>query len=135
MGHTGRQTPERTPVVRQDPSNSTTLKGPTRLHTSAAKLDTFRTTNGITFNCKFPTSVVAGERGLNKWADLVRTYVLLKGQSVQYNVVNSEDLRAAQQNPGAYRDLIVRTGGYNAFFVELDKETQDSIIARAEHRF
>ena len=117
-----------------DPSNFTDLAGPTRLHKSASKIDTWRTTNGVTFNCKFPTSVVAGERGLSKWADLVRTYVLLRGQTVQYNVVNNEALREAQIHPEEYKDLIVRTGGYSAFFVELSKETQDSIIGRTEHQ-
>jgi formate C-acetyltransferase len=59
--------------------------------------------------------------------------MLLKGQSVQYTIVDNEALKAAQKYPDGYRDLIVRTGGYSAFFVELDKETQDSIIARTEH--
>jgi formate C-acetyltransferase len=117
-----------------DPSNFTDLRGPTRLHKSACKLDTWRATNGVTFNCKFPTAIVAGERGLSKWADLVRTYILLRGQTVQYNVVNNEALKAAQIKPEEYKDLIVRTGGYSAFFVELDKETQDTIIARTEHQ-
>ena len=100
----------------------------------AAKIDTWRTTNGVAFNCKFTTAAVAGERELSKWADLVRTYILLKGQSIQYTVVSNEALKAAQIHPDEYRDLIVRTGGYSAFFVELDKETQDSIIARTEHQ-
>ena len=117
-----------------DPSNATDLEGPTRLHKSAAKLDTCRTTNGILFNCKFTTAAVAGERELSKWADLVRTYILLKGQTVQYTVVDNEALKEAQKHPDEYKDLIVRTGGYSAFFVELDKETQDTIIARTEHQ-
>jgi formate C-acetyltransferase len=50
-------------------------------------------------------------------------------------VVDDEALKLAQQKPEEYKDLIVRTGGYSAFFVELDKETQDSIIARTEHSF
>ena len=105
------------------------------MHKSAAKLDTWRTTNGILLNCKFPTSVVATERELSKWADLVRTYILLGGQTIQYIVVSNEALKAAQINPDEYRDLIVRLGGYSAIFVELDKETQDTIIARTEHQF
>ena len=116
------------------PSTGVDLEGPTRLHKSGAKIDTWRATNGIAFNCKFTTAAVAGERELSKWADLVRTYILLKGQSIQYTVVSNEALKAAQIHPDEYRDLIVRTGGYSAFFVELDKETQDSIIARTEHR-
>jgi pyruvate formate-lyase/glycerol dehydratase family glycyl radical enzyme len=118
-----------------DPSNATELEGPTRLHKSAAKIDTYRTTNGILFNCKFPTASVATERELSKWADLVRAYMLLGGQTVQYTVVDNEALKEAQINPDGYRDLVVRIGGYSAFFVELDKETQDTIIARTEHRF
>jgi pyruvate formate-lyase/glycerol dehydratase family glycyl radical enzyme len=117
-----------------DPSNATNLEGPTRLHKSAAKIDTWRTTNGILFNCKFTTAAVAGERELSKWADLVRTYILLRGQTVQYTVVDGEALREAQKHPDEYKDLIVRTGGYSAFFVELDRETQDTIIARTEHQ-
>jgi len=109
------------------------LEGPTSLHKSAAKIDTWRTTNGVAFNCKFTTAAVAGERELSRWADLIRTYVLLKGQTVQYTIVDNEALKKAQQQPEEYKDLIVRTGGYSAFFVELDKETQDSIIARTEY--
>ena len=117
-----------------DPSNTTDLEGPTRLHKSAAKIDNWKMTNGILFNCKFPTNAVSSERELSKWADLVRTYILLGGQSVQYTVVDNEALKKAQKNPVEYKDLIVRTGGYSAFFVELDKENQDSIIARTEHQ-
>ena len=118
-----------------DPSNTTALEGPTRMHKSAAKIDTWRSTNGVIFNCKFPTSAVEGERELSKWADLVRTYVLLKGQAVQYTVVDNEALKEAQKRPDEYRDLIVRTGGFSAFFVELSKEVQDTIVARTDHHF
>ncbi len=116
-----------------DPSNGVDLEGPTKMHKSAAKIDTWRTTNGILFNCKFTTASVASDRELAKWADLVRTYILLRGQSVQYTVVDGEALKKAQKRPDEYRDLIVRTGGYSAFFVELTKEIQDTIIARTEH--
>jgi formate C-acetyltransferase len=117
-----------------DPSNSTDLEGITLLHKSAAKFDTFRTTNGMSFNCKLPTSAVATEREISKWADLVRTFVLMGGQSAQYNVVGREALKDAQKQPEDYKDLIVRVGGYSAVFVELDKQTQDTIITRTDHQ-
>jgi len=116
-----------------DPCNAVDLEGPTLLHKSAAKLDTWRSTNGIAFNCKFTTAAVSGEAELSRWANLVRTYILLGGQAVQYTVVDNEALKDAQKHPEKYKDLIVRTGGYSALFIELDKETQDTIIARAEH--
>ena len=98
------------------------------------KIDTWRTTNGVAFNCKFPTTAVSTDRDLNKWADLVRTYVLLGGQTVQYTIVDNNALKEAQIHPEDYKDLIVRTGGYSALFIELDKETQDTIIGRTEHQ-
>jgi len=52
-----------------------------------------------------------------------------------YNSTGNEALKEAQKRPEEYRDLIVRTGGYSALFVELDKTTQDDIISRAEHQF
>jgi len=45
-----------------------------------------------------------------------------------------EPLRAAQREPEKYRDLTVKVSGYNAPFVELYRELQDSIITRTEHR-
>ncbi len=118
-----------------DPSAGADLEGPTRLHKSAAKLDTWRATNGILFNCRFTTAAVSGERELSKWADLVRAYVLMRGQTVQYTVMDTDALKEAQKHPDEYKDLVVRTGGYSAIFVELDKEVQDTIISRTEHHF
>ena len=49
-----------------------------------------------------------------------------------YNVVDTETLRKAQENPTEYRDLVVRIAGYSAYFVELGRELQDDIISRNE---
>ena len=40
---------------------------------------------------------------------------------------------AAKANPQAYKNLIVRVGGYSAYFVDLPRVIQDEIIARTEH--
>ena len=48
-------------------------------------------------------------------------------------MVSSDTLKAAQQVPDDYRDLVVKVAGYNARFVDLHRELQDSIIARTEH--
>jgi len=39
---------------------------------------------------------------------LVRTYFKLDGHHIQFNVVDAATLRAAQEHPEQYRDLIVR---------------------------
>jgi pyruvate-formate lyase len=50
--------------------------------------------------------------------------------SVQYSVIDQDDLKAAQIKPGEYQDLIVRVGGYSARFIDLAREIQDEFIAR-----
>jgi pyruvate-formate lyase len=52
---------------------------------------------------------------------------------IQFNVVDSQVLRDAQEHPEKYTDLQVRVAGYSAFWIDLAKETQNSIIARTEH--
>ncbi len=51
---------------------------------------------------------------------------------IQFNVVDSEMLKAAQNNTEEYKDLQVRVAGYCAFWIDLARDTQDSIIARTE---
>lgn len=118
------------------PSRYAPAAGPTATHRSAARaIDPYRVPNGVTFNQRFNATAVMSRRELSKWADLVRDYVDRGGVEVQYTVVDSEALRRAQEHPEEYRDLIVRVGGYSAVFVELSKDVQDSIIARAEQQF
>ena len=52
---------------------------------------------------------------------------------MQFNVVNADTLRQAQEDPSANRDLIVRVAGYSDYFCDLSRELQDEIIARTEH--
>ena len=40
---------------------------------------------------------------------------------------------SAQEKPQDYRDLMVKVAGYNAYFTHLDRELQDTIIARTAH--
>ena len=41
-----------------------------------------------------------------------------------------DKLKDAQIHPENYRQLVVRIWGWSAYFVELDKEYQDQVIAR-----
>ena len=115
------------------PSKYAKQEGATARHMSAARaIDSYHTTNGVTFNQRFGLTAVNTERDIQKWADLVRTYMDAGGQQIQYLILDREDLKRAQADPDEYRDLLVRVGGYSAVFVDLTKELQDSIIAREE---
>jgi len=107
-------------------------RGPTAGIKSAAKMDHART-GGTLLNQKFTPQLLQDEDGLDKLSQLVRTYFKLDGHHIQFNVVDADTLRAAQQNPEQYRDLIVRVAGYSDYFCDLTQALQDEIIARTEH--
>jgi pyruvate-formate lyase len=71
--------------------------------------------------------------GIEKFSNLLRTYFDLGGFHVQINSITADTLKAAQEKPDEHRDLVIRVGGYSAYFVELDKKMQNNIIARTEH--
>jgi formate C-acetyltransferase len=107
--------------------------GPTAVLKSVSKLDNYLTVNGSLLNLKFTPSTLKGTVGLNKFADFLMAFTKLKIQHVQFNVQSRATLLDAQKHPENYAGLLVRVAGYSAFFVELDKQIQDDIIARAEH--
>jgi formate C-acetyltransferase len=107
-------------------------KGPTAVIKSVAKIDHVRT-GGTLLNQKFTPQLLADEIGMNKLAQLVRTFFKLDGHHIQFNVVNSDMLRDAQKHPERYRDLIVRVAGFSDYFVDLSVDLQNEIIKRTEH--
>ena len=106
--------------------------GPTAVIKSAAKMDHTRT-GGTLLNQKFTPQLLQDEDGIKKLAQLVRTYFKLDGHHIQFNVVDAGTLRAAQENPEQYRDLIVRVAGYSDYFCDLGEALQEEIIARTAH--
>jgi formate C-acetyltransferase len=106
--------------------------GPTAVVRSAAKMDQLKT-GGALLNMKFTPELLAGEKGIEHLAQLVRAYFKMDGHHVQFNVVRAETLRKAQARPEDYRDLIVRVAGYSDYFCDLAPQLQDEIIARTEH--
>ncbi|MHA1266523.1 MAG: pyruvate formate lyase family protein [Candidatus Helarchaeota archaeon] len=94
----------------------------------------FRNVLGCAVNVKFhPTAVGYKKENREKWVALIRSYFELGGQQIQPTVVSAEMLRDAQQNPANYGDLIIKVGGYSAYFTELGIEIQNEVISRTEH--
>ena len=79
---------------------------------------------------KFIPEFFKTKEGVAKFCAMLRSVVDLKINHVQINVVNREDLLAAKKNPEQYQSLTIRVAGYTAFFVELDNDLQNEIIAR-----
>lgn len=105
--------------------------GPTAVFLSASKMDHVRT-GGTLLNMKFSPDALAGDRGLENLAGLIRAYFRLGGHHVQFNVVSADTLRGAQARPEEHRDLIVRVAGYSDYFCDISRALQDEIISRTE---
>jgi formate C-acetyltransferase len=111
------------------------VNGPTAAANSVAKLDHHVASNGTLYNQKFIPSALAGDKGLQNFAAMIRSYFDKKGMHVQFNVIDRETMLEAQRDPEHHRDLVVRVAGYSAQFVVLAKEVQDDIISRTEQTF
>ena len=69
-----------------------------------------------------------------KFSMMIRTYLTEGGKQIQFNVVDHETLIDAKAHPEKHKDLIVRVAGYSAYFVQLNPNVQDELIARTCHR-
>jgi formate C-acetyltransferase len=117
------------------PTAGTDINGPTAAIRSVARLDHARFSNGTVFNLKFHPSIFnGGDERLRQFAALIRTFFLLGGFQVQFNILSAETLAEAQEHPERYRNLVVKVAGYSAQFVMLDRLLQDQIIARTMHQ-
>ncbi|MBN1818967.1 MAG: hypothetical protein JW828_16520, partial [Sedimentisphaerales bacterium] len=115
------------------PEQGSDTKGPTAIIKSASRIDHSRT-GGTLLNMKFNPQVLEGEEGITKMAHLIRSYFRLGGHHIQFNVIDANTLRKAQENPDQNRDLIVRVAGYSDYFVDLGRDLQNEIIARTEQK-
>ena len=116
------------------PSQGRDKFGPTAIFNSTGIFDHTHYMDGIALNIRMHPSVLSRDDGVEKLRDLTKSYFDEGGMEVQYNVVDTETLRKAQENPGEYRNLVVRIAGYSAYFVELGLDLQNDIIARNENR-
>lgn len=117
------------------PSAGKDTLGPTAAANSVSRLDHGIASNGTLFNQKFHPTALAGEKGLDNFVALIRSFFDQKGSHMQFNVVDRDTLLDAQKNPDKYKHLVVRVAGYSALFCTLSKSLQDDIIHRTEQGF
>ncbi len=117
------------------PSAGKDVLGPTAAANSVSKLDHGIASNGTLFNQKFHPTALSGEKGLENFVALIRSYFDQKGSHMQFNVVDRQTLLDAQAHPEKYAHLVVRVAGYSALFTTLSKSLQDDIIRRTEQGF
>ncbi len=108
-------------------------EGVTSLINSVAKIDHTNVPNGGVLDVLLHYSAVSGDAGFMSLMGLMTAYFKKGGSSIQFNVLNPEELKRAQENPEKYKTLQVRLCGWNVYFVDLSKEEQDEFIRQTEH--
>ena len=111
------------------------IRGPIAIAHSVSKVDHSLATNGTLLNMKFPQDAVKGRDGRDNLIGFIDEYLAAGPMHVQFNIMSSETMRAAQNYPEQYKDMLVRVAGYSAYFVELGKALQDDLINRTELSF
>ena len=116
------------------PEKGADINGPTAVVKSCSKMNHCET-GGTLLNQKFTPAAIAGEKGIDNLAALIRSYFAMNGHHMQFNVIDRQTLIEAQKNPEEYKELIVRVAGYSDYFRNLDKPLQNEIIERTEQSF
>ncbi len=114
------------------PSPGKDVEGPTSVLKSVGKVDNVEILGGIILNMRLDPAIFR-DGDVQRLKGLIRAFIDEQIYHVQINVVSSATLRAAQKEPEKYLDLTVKVAGYNAFFTQLGRPLQDSIIARTEY--
>jgi pyruvate formate-lyase/glycerol dehydratase family glycyl radical enzyme len=104
--------------------------GPTGVIRSVLKAG-FKESYASCLNQKFSGTVMQSPESREKLTILTDTFFRNGGQHIQYNLVDTEELLDAKVHPEKHRDLVVRVGGFSAYFVMLSPEIQDDIIYRS----
>ncbi|MBM4087761.1 MAG: hypothetical protein FJ272_23470, partial [Planctomycetes bacterium] len=108
-------------------------RGPTASVLSTTKWSHRPVLGGLVHNAKFSKSLLKTETARKALRGVIETYLRRGGFEIQINVVGKDTLLEAQKHPDQYRDLLVRVAGYSDYFVHLNRNMQEEVIARTEH--
>jgi len=114
------------------PSHGCDINGPSAVIKSLTKLDHVKS-GGTLLNQRFLPSLLKRDEDIVKLGKLIRTYFALGGHHIQFNIVDTATLYAAQKNPEDYKDLLVRMAGYSDYFNDMNADLQQEIIDRTEN--
>jgi len=114
------------------PSHGADTHGPSAVIKSLTKFDHVKS-GGTLLNQRFLPSLLKKEEDVKKLGHLIRSYFTLGGHHIQFNIVDTATLLAAQACPSDYKDLMVRMAGYSDYFNDMNADLQQEVIERTEN--
>jgi len=115
------------------PSHGADTHGPSVVIQSLTKLD-HTMSGGTLLNQRFLPSLLKRDEDIKKLGQLIRSYFTLGGHHIQFNIVDTATLKAAQACPEDYKDLLVRMAGYSDYFNDMNVDLQQEVIERTENQ-
>jgi len=113
------------------PMRGADTNGPTAVVRSILKSG-FNDSYAHVLNQKFSAISLQGDDSVEKLAAFTNAFFAAGGTHIQYNIADAEQLKEAKVEPEKHSDLIVRIGGFSAYFVQLSDGIQDDVINRSE---
>lgn len=114
------------------PSHGCDTNGPTSVIRSLGKLDQTKS-GGTLLNLRFLPSLLKRDQDITRLGQLIRSYFTLGGHHIQFNIVDTATLHAAQKHPEEYKDLLVRMAGYSDYFNDMNNDLQQEVIERTQN--
>ena len=114
------------------PSHGADTHGPSAVVKSLTKFDHVKS-GGTLLNQRFLPSMMRKDEDIRKLGQLIRSYFTLGGHHIQFNIVDTATLMAAQACPSDYKDLLVRMAGYSDYFNDMNADLQQEVIERTEN--
>ncbi len=114
------------------PSHGADTRGPSAVVRSLTKLD-HTLSGGTLLNQRFLPSLLKRDEDIRKLGALIRSYFTMGGHHIQFNIVDTATLKAAQETPEDYKDLLVRMAGYSDYFNDMNADLQQEVIERTEN--
>jgi len=87
---------------------------------------------GAPLDISIEPSLINGNEGCQRLGGLIATFLNRGGSILSINVVDGKVLKCAMERPLDHADLRVRVGGWQAYFVTLEKNVQENLIRRVE---
>lgn len=107
--------------------------GPTSLINSVLRIPNNIPVTCIVLNMKFMKKLWNDKSVQKKIINMFKSFFNRGGMQLQVNVCDAEMLKDAVKNPDKYSSLVVRVGGFSAYFTTLSTELQQDIISRTEY--
>ncbi len=107
--------------------------GPTAMINSATNGEYAYAYAGYALNMKFSKTILNSPEKLQKLSWLIKGFFLRGGWHIQFNIHSRAELMDAREHPEKHKNLLVRVGGYSAYFIDLPHELQAEIVTRSMH--